>query len=136
MAKKNKIRGLNDRISEVIKDSPLTQLEIANKMKIDQAQISRWKKGDSEPTAFMLTQFVKFSKTKKSISWLLGCQEERGEKVEKEALINNPTLEELELMKDELLDAQRRIIQLQDEIISMPSTKKTSGTKALAKKIG
>jgi transcriptional regulator with XRE-family HTH domain len=123
MSKKHKIKGLDKRLAEIISESPLTQLEIANKMGIDQAQISRWKKGETEPTAYMLTQFIKSSKTQSNLSWLLTGKETEREtiiKAEENSQMEEEMFKELVATQRQLIEALQEISDLKDMLAKKP----------------
>ncbi len=115
MPKKQKIKGLSERIAQVIEQSPYSQLKIAENMGIDQAQISRWKKGEAEPTANMLMLFVKASKTNKTLDWLLKGVGYGNDSQSTIAISNFETEGDEPMYRMKYEEAQEKIISLLEE---------------------
>jgi len=115
MPKKQKIKGLSERIAQVIEQSPYSQLKIAENMGIDQAQISRWKKGEAEPTANMLMLFVRASKTNKTLDWLLKGVGYGNDSQSTIAISNFETEGEEPMYRMKYEEAQEKIILLLEE---------------------
>ena len=112
--KKNydKLKGVSRRVAQAILDSGLTQADIASKMGIFPTAISRWKSGSTEPAPANLKKLADVVKC--DVGWLMG-----GEKTQPEVNVGNTKEEESEMLKDELLEARLKIIELHEELANV-----------------
>jgi len=69
----------NERLTEAIKQSGLSQKEIAKYLNISESNITNWKKGDNLPSVDILYKLCIL--LKESSDYLLGLEDETGTKI-------------------------------------------------------
>lgn len=69
----------NERLTEAIKQSGLSQKEIAKYLNISESNITNWKKGDNLPSVEILYKLCIL--LKESSDYLLGLEDETGTKI-------------------------------------------------------
>jgi len=114
-------KALAERMEEAILESGMSQANISRAMSVDPSCITRWKKQTYRPRTKQLQQFADIVGVE--VEWLLtGRGERTTTKTEKKRKPETEgheitTNEELRMFLKDLVVAQAKIIELQDEVL-------------------